>query len=408
MFGVSLRPQSAALAITLALLFLMFINLTAQAQTFKVLHYFEGPDESPQTGLTMDAAGNFYGTTHNIEGTVFKLEPSSTWVARNLTTLYRFAGGDDGSNPYARVAIARDGTLYGTTQEGGSDCNAGLGCGTVFHLMPAKSVRGSDETVLHRFFGSDGLFPQGDITFDQSGNIYGTTPSGGPFNGLYGVIYELTPSGRSWVETILYSPEGPEGALPQGGVIFDKSGNLYGVFGGGGPYGWGAVYELSPSGSNWTEQTLYDFTGGDDGENPVGGLITDPSGNFYGTTITGGSGGGGTVYKLTPAHGSWIFNVLYSFSAGRYPMCGPQDKLVMDAAGNLYGTTSCDGIYGRGSVFKLTPSADGWTYTSLHDFTGGGDGGYPLSNLVFDANGNLYGTASEDGNHYGVVFEITP
>ena len=146
------------------------------------------------------------------------------------------------------------------------------------------------------------------------------------------------------------------------------------------------------------------------GNDPWAGLIIDPSGNLYGTTTGGGSGSGGTVFELTPANVGWTFKTLYSFSGNGG---GPSDKLVMDAAGNLYGTTYIDGAYGYGTVFKLTPSNGGWTYTSLHDFTGGSDGANPISSLVFDANGNLYGTASQGGTGNcpggcGVVFEITP
>jgi len=141
---------------------------------------------------------------------------------------------------------------------------------------------------------------------------------------------------------------------------------------------------------------------------PEGGLIIDSSGNLYGTTTNGGSGGGGTVFELSPAMGGWTYNVVYSFTG--CTGCGPLGKLVMDAAGNLYGTTNADGANGKGSVFELTPEGGGtWTYTSLHDFTGGGDGAYPWSNLVLDASGNLYGTASAGGTKgAGVVFEITP
>ncbi len=139
------------------------------------------------------------------------------------------------------------------------------------------------------------------------------------------------------------------------------------------------------------------------------GVIIDASGNLYGTTIWSTDGAGGTVFELMPASGGgWNFSTIYTFSGNN---TGSSAKLVMDFAGNLYGTTNGDGAYGQGSVFKLTPSNGGWTYTSLHDFTGGGDGGFPASNVVFDSNGNLYGTASQGGTEYaccGVVWEITP
>ncbi len=412
-------PNMVALVVTFVVVFALAIIAApaAQAQSFNVIYNFPDPGGgiAPETGLTIDAAGNFYGTTSmggvgGDSGTVFKLwRTSAGWDA---TTLYQFTGGlggDDGRGPIGRVAIAQDGTLYGSTENGGSYICSGVGCGTVFHLRPSPAAPKSlpplwNETVLHRFVASDGAFPQGDLTFDPSGNIYGTTLNGGP--GV-GVVYQLTPSSGGWIETVLSYL--PNGAWPTGGVMFDTSGKLYGVFEEGGPHGYGAVYKLSLSGSSWTEQVLYGFTGGDDGWYGSGGVILDGSGNLYGTTMNGGSGGGGTVYRLTPSGDGWIFTLLYSLSGPDYFNCGPQGKLVMDAAGSLYGTTQCDGTFGAGSAFKLTPSARGWTYSSLHDFTNGSDGGRPQSNLVIDADGNLYGTTYEGGTHgAGAVFEITP
>jgi uncharacterized repeat protein (TIGR03803 family) len=164
------------------------------------------------------------------------------------------------------------------------------------------------------------------------------------------------------------------------------------------------VYELMRAGSNRLEKTLYTFQGTGDGDLPDGGLIFDSSGNLYGTTVEAGLGGG-TVFELTPSNGNWIFTVQYAFTDRGEPM----SSLAMDAAGNLYGTTVVGGPYQKGSVFKLTPSNGSWTYTSLHDFTGGSDGGNPVSNVVFDASRNLYGTASSGGAYGdGVVWKITP
>lgn len=260
--------------------------------------------------------------------------------------------------------------------------------------------------MFHRFTGgTDGGDPQGDLTFDQSGNIYGTTTSGGVG---YGVVYELTPSSEGWVQNVLYSFQGGDGVGPYGGVVFDPAGNLYGVTLLGGPYGSGTVYQLSPSGTGWREKVLYGFTGGSDGNEPYGGLIIDAKGNLYGTTIFGGDPECGTVFELTPAAGlDWTFNQLYAFQSGSC-YSGSWDKLSMDAAGNLYGTIYSGG-FGCGSVFKLTPSAGSWTYASLHDFTCGDDGANPISIVTFDENGNLYGTAKAGGRYGdGVVWEITP
>ena len=274
--------------------------------------------------------------------------------------------------------------------------------------------------MVHRFTGgSDGSSPSGALIFDQSGNIYGTTEYGGSTD--YGTVYELMPSGSGWTENILHSfifGTG-DGAWPIGGVTFDQTGNLYGttLIGGDGNCeygGCGVVFQLSPSGSSWIEQTLHAFTGGSDGWYSYGGVIIDPLGNLYGTTLYGGGGCGGdgcgTVFDLTPVNGGgWNFNTIYTFFQGVGSRWGPGDTLAMDAAGNLYGTTYADGAYLSGAVFKLTPSNGGWTYTSLHDFTGGSDGFGPVSNVVFDANGNLYGTTHAGGAYgWGVVWEITP
>ena len=168
--------------------------------------------------------------------------------------------------------------------------------------------------------------------------------------------------------------------------------------------------KLTSSGSGWTENTPYGFQGGSDGKLPgVWGLIFDTSGNLYGTTVWGGAGGGGTVFQLIPSAGSWTFNLLYSLSGsnGGGPWNGP---LIMDSAGNLYGTTAKGkSSYGFGNVFELSPSNGGWTYTSLHQFTGGSDGKDPYGGVVLDAGGNLYGTTGGGGAYgYGVVWEITP
>ena len=347
-------------------------------------------------------------------GTVFKLSHvGSGWT---LNTLFTFTEQSQGSAPQARVIFGSDGNLYGTTTEGGvSDCD--FGCGTVFRLRPPATACKSaicpwTETVLHSFVAlPDGSTPgTGDLVFDQTGNIYGTTTGGG-LNLCLGapgkVVFKLTPSRLHWTESIVYSfTGGNDGSLPEAGVIFDNAGDLYGTaFEGGGNFS-GTVYELMPSGSGWTEKTLHSFQRATEGAFPAAGLIFDPSGHLYGTASFGGSGGGGTVFSLTPSGGSWIFSVLHSFVGNG---TGPDGSLVMDAVGDLYGVVNSGGGFGFGSAFELTPSGDGWTFTSLHDFTGGTDGKFPFGNVTLDANGNLFGTASEGGAFgEGVVWEIVP
>ena len=365
----------------------------------------------------MDRVGNYYGTTSQggtaNYGAVYKLSRSgSSWV---FSPLYNFTGGSDGAYPYGRVVIGPDGSLYGTTRSGGTgSCQflAATGCGTVFNLKPTPARPVSvlsfwKETVLYRFTGgADGAYPDGDLSFDPSGGIYGTAQDGGYRDN--GVVYRLAFASGTWNYTTLYTFTGDsDGRHASGGVIFDNGGNLYGTTTDGGA-GAGKVFQLTLSGSTWSENTLHDFLGGSDGTDPeYGALIFDSYGNLYGSTQADGPGGGGTVFELTPAGNNWTYTQVYGFSGGG--VGGPLGSLMVDADGNLYGTTSANGGYQNGTAFKLTPSLPGWTQTVLHDFSGGSDGRGPWSNLVFDSNGNLYGTAEVGGaNDKGVVFEITP
>jgi uncharacterized repeat protein (TIGR03803 family) len=421
----ALRGSSFVLALVFALA--MVAAQSAQAQTLTVLHSFSGLGDGdyPYAGLSIDRGGNLYGTAFYGGpgmgcylgcGTAFRLaQKNSGWL---FSQLYGFRGGLDGGNPYARVIVGPDGSLYGTTFGGGGGSCEG-GCGTVFNLRPpqhatANALGNWTETVLYRFTGgADGGQPAGaDLTFDAAGNIYGTTSGGGTGDcqGGCGTVYKLTQSGGVWTESVLHNfvTEDGDGLRPWGGVIFDQSGNLYGTTNNGGArLSYGTVFELTPSGSGWTETILYKFQDTTDGQYPYSGLIFDQAGNLYGTTCCGGSDGGGTVFELTRSS-DWAFSLIYSFTGS-----GPYAGLSMDAADNLYGTTNEGGAYNFGAVFKLTPSQGGWTYTSLHDFCSGGypcsDGAFPMSNVVFDSQGNLYGTTSEGGTYNGgTAWEITP
>lgn len=413
-------PSRLRGAITALLLPIAFAATALHAQTYTVIHDFTGGTDggAPMAGLTTDRAGNLLGTANfggniggqcgmNGCGLVYKLaKRNSNWM---LTPLYDFEGGNDGMNPQmANVSIAPSGVLYSTTYYGGGPCaSGGNGCGTVFMLQPRPTNCPAvacpwDETIVHRFNGNDGSGPVGALLLDQEGNLDGTTNTGNLLNG--GIVYQLNGSG--WAEQILFHPYG----YPGSGVNHDSSGNLYGsTFIG--IRSRGTVYQLTQSGGTWFGTDIYDFSGGADGGYPVAGVIFDAEGNLYGATSSGGSGNGGTVFELSPSGGSWIYKLLYSFTRPNNDrlVVGPVGNLVMDVAGNLYGTTISDGASGHGAVFKLTPSNGTWTYTSLHDFTGGGDGGYPYCNLVLDENGNIYGTASAGGAfNGGVIFEIKP
>jgi uncharacterized repeat protein (TIGR03803 family) len=400
-FGSRRRAAMAALAMALTLT--VVTTHAAHAQSYRVLHTFSNGQDggSPYAGLTMDK-GNLYGTTligGAGYGTVFKMtHKGSGWT---FDPLYSFAGGNDGFEPAARVIFGPNGTLYGTTMGGGGGQSQGI----VFNLKPSPRACVAalcpwGETVLYRFnVPANGSAPgYADVIFDPAGNLYGTTTAGGANS--EGVVYELTPSGT---ESPIYSLTDSSGAFPYSGVIFDQSGNLYGTAIRGGGAGLGAAYELTPSGSGWMENTIYSVQGAA-GQFPYGGLISDRSGNLYGTTNAGGKGGG-AVFELTPSNGKWAPTVLYSFSNGN---SGPYSGVTIDALGNLYGTTYADGAHGKGSVFKLTLSNGTWSEQDLYSFTGGSDGANPIGGVVLDASGNLYGTASGGGSGSGVVWEIAP
>jgi uncharacterized repeat protein (TIGR03803 family) len=410
----SFTPRLSRVATTTALALAIVLALTvvttgaAQAQTFQVIYTFTGgPDGAqPYAGLTMRGR-SLYGTTFSGEegsnwGDVFQLRPVGTgWIFASLQVF-------DGTLS-SGVTFGPDGTLYGTSPNN----IAGYIYGYVYNLTPpvssvckATHCPWLASVIYHFSGGADGSSPRyGDLIFDQAGNMYGTTSVGG--NG-YGVVYEMTRSGGTWTEQPIYAFAGsPDGANPYGGLVFDNAGNLYGTTTQGGTSGFGMVFELSPADGGWTESVLYNFQGANDGDYPTAGLIVDQSGNLYGSTSDGGTGGGGTVFELTPSGGIWTYNLLYSLSGGT--RCGPWGNLSMDGSGNLYGTTVCDGANNDGNVFELSPSGGSWTYSSLYDFTGGDDGKRPYSTVTIDTAGNLYGTASRGGSHdAGVIWEIAP
>lgn len=428
------RVSHVACFIVAAVLFALAAGTLASTQTFQVLHNFtNGADGSgPLTGLTMSVTGDLYGTAHYRRGgygSVYRLKREGQgWI---FSTLYDFAGANSGAYPYARPLIASDGSLYGTAETGPDFGCLGSGCGVLYHLRPQPTFQRSAtmpwlNTVVLNFGqygnGAGGLDPQGDLTTDLLGNIYGTTTHGGPYcgpdNGC-GVVYAISQIGGSFTENVLYAfHNNGDGDLPLGGVVFDSSGDLFGVTEYGATHG--VVYELSPSLGGWVQRVLHSFQGtnhGADGDYPFGGLIIDSAGNLYGTTEGGGANGVGIVFQLMPVGNDFIFNKLYDFTSvpgNNGPYYGPKDKLTLDTAGNLYGTTYTLGVNHCGSVFKLSPSAEGWIYTSLHDFTCGNDGGGPVSSVLIDSAGNLYGTASDGGTgtdcqgNCGVVWEITP
>jgi uncharacterized repeat protein (TIGR03803 family) len=393
------------IALTLAALFALCAMAApvAQAQTYHVIYNFTDTRDGayPSAGVTLDRAGSLYGTTteggNDQYGTVYKLKLSgSQWT---LSPLYSFSDGDDGSDPTARVIFGPNGTLYGTTSSG-----------TVYNLRPPTTFCRTvicfwTLTSLVHDLHTPGY---GDLLFDSAGNIYGTTVYGG--SNHYGEVFELTPSAGGYTENTVFSFDQTTGVYPKNGVVFDQDGRLYGTTYEYGPGdGVGTVFQLTKSGSDWNFSLIYSFVERLDGAYPYAGVIFDSSYNLYGATSYDGPDGHGTIFEMGPEN-EWNYNLLCSFTRGSG---GPRASLTMDANGNLYGTNYYNAGTGfnMGSIFKMSPNGDGtYTYTDLHDFAGGpNDGEYPISNVSIDANGNLFGTASEGGQYgYGIVWEITP
>ncbi len=314
--------------------------------------------------------------------------------AKTETVLYSFCSQpncSDGASPQSSLTFDGAGNLYGTTNGGGT-----FGAGTVFELTPNGSG-GWNETVLYSFTGgADGATPaHSDVIFDSVGNLYGTAYSGGA-NG-YGVVFELSPAGASWTETVLYSfANTPDGANPVNSLIMDPAGNLFGrtLYGGGGN---GIVFELSPSGEGWTEQVIYAA----ETEASNAGLTMDAAGNIFGTTYS-------TVFELSPnGNGGWNPNVIHTFCSGK-DGCDAEGTLTLDQAGNLYGTT-VNGGNTFGTVYKLSPGEQSWTEKVIHAFPGDGETGvWPFAGPVLDAAGNIYGTAVGQWPGGGVIYELAP
>lgn len=326
----------------------------------------------------------------------------SAYGKNGETVLHAFTEQRDGGFPNAGLLADAQGNLFGTAEGGGGSRNCQNGCGTVF-----KVAADGTESVLYAFCPvsqcTDGAAPYGGLIEDQSGNLYGTTYLGGAHN--CGVVFRLAANGT---QSVLHSfcATSRDGAYPLAGLIEDSAGNLYGTTSGGGDYnkcgkigiGCGTVFKLASDG---TETVLYRFHGGKDGANPYADVIMDKAGNLYGTTLLGGERGSGTVFKLAP---DGTKTVLSHFGNG-LDFSNPHAGLIEDRAGNLYGTSFLGGGYGLGTIFKITPKGGA---TALHTFTGS-DGEYPQSRLLMDEAGNLYGTASRGGaGNSGTIFKLAP
>jgi uncharacterized repeat protein (TIGR03803 family) len=406
--------------LTLVLLALLpaIASHPAQAQTEIVLYSFcplpgTCPDgASPLSRLIADGAGNLYGTATNgggavdgAYGVVFELSPNGDggWTQ---TVIHSFTGGDDGEDPtFSPLILDGKGNLYGTTWGGGAH-----GEGLVFEFSPVGDSW--TETELYSFCAlpgcADGAYPTTGVIMDSAGNLFGET-SGSYGGGDTGVVFELSPSHGERAEQVIYTFENLSTYPQNTGVTMDANGNIFGL-------GSSIVFELSPDGSGgWTPSVIHTFTGyPKDGDTPQGVLVTDQAGNLYGVTSLGGTNNNGTAYKLSPVtkgknKATWKEQILHSFVGGKTGS-NPFSALVFDAAGNLYGTTFYGGKFSDGTIFALAAQLGKSSYTgkTLWSFNYT-DGDQPVGSLIVDLAGNLLGTTSTGGLvGAGTVFEVNP
>ena len=404
---------------------MFLLCILSHAQTFKTIADFGGGNgAAPAAPLVQGIDGNFYGTTYSGgtwpgNGTIFRVTPQG-----KLTTIYTFRGYPyDGANPDGGLLLGADGNFYGTTVYGGNArCNtvADFGCGTVFKVTPSGKL-----TTLHNFArtadASDGIFPMGQLVQGVDGSLYGTTYEGG--TAYSGTVFKITPAGAiATLYNFCTQYQCTDGYNPAAGLALGDDGDLYGTTsqGGANTVGYdGTIFKITSDG---VFTTLHSFNGYD-GFFPLGPLIRATDGNFYGTTWEGGAGSlaDGTVFNITPGG---TFTLLFSFNAsnGNASPYGfhPLDGLVQGSDGNFYGTNfqggegfSCFGFYNCGAVFVLTPAG---TPTNLHNFgTNRNGGSNPAGGLVQSTDGNFYGTAEYGGVNsflspaygYGTVFNLS-
>jgi uncharacterized repeat protein (TIGR03803 family) len=437
-----------------------FVPVASAEWKEKVLYSFQGvPDGATPTGaVVFDKAGSLYGATGDGGastcdgpgqcGTVYQLAPpTQKGGAWTETVLYVFRGHaqNDGATPEGGLVIDEAGNLYGTTGYGGSGpcllLGGAVGCGTVYELSPpAKQGDPWTETVLYSFRGGkDGYVASGDLVFDKTGNLYGATLFGGGkgttcdslYGGQCGTIFKLSPpktKGGKWTEKVLQSfGGGADGASPNGGLVLDSKGVIYGTTSSGGNQsckgdgylGCGTVFKLAPSlatSARWGETILHRFQGyPNDGELSSAGLVLDSEGSLYGTTTGGGSQAAGVVFRLSVGKSArfWAEDILHTFS-GTTDGALPRAGLTFDSAGNLYGAAR-GGTLPGGVLFRLIPtSGHEWTYSLLYNLRGSPDGKWPDATLVFGGRLARYGTTTEGGTGgacqqgCGVVFEAEP
>lgn len=411
-----MRPACFSLVKRIACFFVLFVGVSATAQTEILLFSFPA-GSATYAGLVQGANGRLYGA--NVTGgpahvgQVFELAPSTAghW---NRKVLHSFHG-PDGKWPIAELIMDAAGNLFGITESAGP-----AGAGTVFELSP-DGLGNWGGRILYNFTApNDPTNAISTLLMDTQGNLYGAGQIGGTLGG--GAVFQL--AAGTWAETVLHNFDfAVEGGQPLAGVVMDTQGNLYGTTSVGSTFNCGSVYQLTQSGGVWTPHVIYEFAGGDDGCTTFGTLTIDPQGNLFGTTRGGGTSNFGIAYEISPGSGgSWIKTTLYNFKGGtdgRWPIGG----VILDTQGNLFGTTQFGGGGGKcpdpfnpprnvfcGTVFKLSPVAGGWQETILHSFADRheGDGAEPTGRLLLDVQGNIFGTTQYGGfEGGGTAFEIT-
>jgi len=410
-------------ALLMLAVFATFSTSRLAALTFETIYTFTGGTDggSPVAGLIPDDHGNLFGVTQGTQtnsGTVFELSPMSGggWTVK---TLYTFQGGTDGDGPVGTLVFDKHGNLFGTTVFGGVGTSTVCinRCGTVFELSPNGSGAWNKTEVYQFQGGSDGASPTAGMVMDGSGNLFGTTSFGGgscdiTFLGC-GTAFELSPGDGGWTESILH--HFGQGncptclKTPEGALVFDAQGDLYGTTFVGGSSNCGGVFKLTPvTGGGWKTRVQHTFTCGNDGAYPNSTLVFDGVGRLYGTTQAGGKFNNGVVYWLPVGGGSGAKIHDFNGADGSAP-----STVTLDSAGNIYGTTGNGGgsancTDGCGVAYKLTiRSSNSWTYSMLHSFTGP-DGQFPNA-LFLNSAGDLLGTTSQGGaDSFGTVFEIKP
>lgn len=400
-------------------------NTSGSWQRTIIYSFTGGADGGGPANLVIDSSGNLYGVTNLQEwGTVFELSPSgSSWMFK---TLYTFSGGADGGAPDA-IVLDHSGDLLGSTYAGGInntnvcydyDTN-NYGCGVVFELSPASDGTWNESTLYSFLGGTDGGQPYGSLALDPTGNLFGVAADAGANSA--GVVFEVSKSAGAWTESVAYAFSFP--ASPGLGVTSDAAGNIFGATQFGGlvntcENGCGTLFELSPSSGGYSYKTLYSFTDAFDGSSPNQPPTIDSHGHlFVPTNSTYASNFGGEFlnieFELSPATGgSWHGSVVHDFP-GSTDGYNPVSSLIRDSAGNLYGTTPAGGLYGWGAVFELTPTGSGSPEKIIYSFRGTNDGALPRTSLALDSAGNLYGTAQFGGSSNclagcGTVFKLSP